>query len=284
MFIYKYVKNLLEDISEEEEASNPATNPNRLFQLIHHPSEKIHKLIAQNPNTPPLGLRILMPNYPDAVMENPALPLFQLEDPQLKQIIPQEEEDYQGAYPETYNMAAKTSHPLLLNLLADHHDEGVQSTVAQNMATPTHVLSKLAQSPHYETRMIVARHKNTDPRVVKNMLNDEEDRVRSTAATNVKNLTDEEWNGILNHEEDPYLSTQLIFNHNTPSHILHKVAQQPDSIMIGHDHFVKHPNVHSDTLDLLARQNNPYLQELIAKHPKTKQKTLDYLSKLNYKR
>jgi hypothetical protein len=129
-------------------ATNPIA-PGELLRVLaemKHPS--LQRAVALNPNTPLLVLLRLADAFP-AALQNPALPLLLLENPNPIEQLPQNELRF-VRYAET---------PLLrLEQAALLTHEQVALWVAQNPSLPSHLLSKLAESSFHTVRQQIARH------------------------------------------------------------------------------------------------------------------------------
>jgi hypothetical protein len=64
-----------------EEANDPTTSTTRLQALAQEPDLDVTRAVSLNPNTPFVTLEILWRKHPESYWQNPAVELFQLEDP-----------------------------------------------------------------------------------------------------------------------------------------------------------------------------------------------------------
>ena len=129
-------------------AKNPAAPGELLRALSATKRPAVQQAVALNPNTPLQVLLRLADAFPLA-LQNPALPLLLLENPNPIEQLPRSELRF-VRHPET---------PLLLLEQAiSLNNEQVAMWVAQNPSLPPHILSGLAESPLHQVRQQIARH------------------------------------------------------------------------------------------------------------------------------
>ncbi|KAF3887348.1 MULTISPECIES: variant leucine-rich repeat-containing protein [Nostocales] len=191
-------------LTPEEEASDQNTPAERLRELAAKGNTTIRSAVAQNPNTPPDLLLQLFYFLPVEVLNNPAIPLLLLENPNfltelyqsnnlvflnhelplffLEWAIHQPDESIKIALAKSFFVAAntQTSESTLQKLARDIMDN-VRLITAQNKNTPTDALETLAKDRNEKVRFAVANNSSTPIATLKNLANDNNPSVSAAA-------------------------------------------------------------------------------------------------------
>jgi hypothetical protein len=123
-------------------AQNPSTPGELLRALSKMKRPLLQQAVALNPNTPLQVLLRLADAFPVA-LQNPALPLLLLENPNPIEQLPRGE----------LRFVRHSETPLLiLEQAISLNNEQVALWVAQNPSLPPHILSELAESPLHQVR------------------------------------------------------------------------------------------------------------------------------------
>lgn len=285
-------------------AGNPNTHPNdlqHLHNMAHHNfidsqtgkkdpgnnwnlRQDIHYALTKNPSTPLPVLRdYLYGGFHDEVMRNPVIPLLQLEDPYLNQLI--------GSHSTTdaTELASYTDNPILLHIFANSPDVNMKRAILHNKNTPDHLLHKLFNDPDKKISASVVYHKKTPPEVINKIYQDDPNNfsivgyiarrkdltpemmqtlsehpsfhVQKILAQNNNihpNILDKMTTTDLGSNNELVLNKLIASNKNTSPETLHKLADYGDNVnsdqILGH--IIDHPNVHSDTLNKLTNNRN----------------------------
>ena len=117
-------------------ARNPLAPPQLLEKLSHDSEKSIRQAVAGNPNTPEKDLMRLGAQFPDELLENPALDVLLLENPSLLSALPEK----------TQTSIAKrdTCPPSVLGHLVEvGRGKGLLMSLIQNGGTPHEAIRKL---------------------------------------------------------------------------------------------------------------------------------------------
>jgi hypothetical protein len=164
-----------------QRAKDPAASPEELQKLSTHKDVHVRRAVAENPNTPPTTLSLLGAEFPREFLENSALPLVLLENPNLFEQIPRDTierllnkrelpskllEDF--AKNEDYHVRARVARhpstpPSSLAELAKSRSHHILRDLAENPNTPTESLSELAEYPDHLLQNRVRTNPNTSP-------------------------------------------------------------------------------------------------------------------------
>jgi len=128
-------------------AANRTTPAEVLRRLAQHPSQSVRRAVANNPNTPQEELTALASEFARIVAKNPATP------------------------------------PALLESMVDG-DPDVRAALAENRATPAHVLAVLARDSDTHVVMTVAINPSTDPETLSGLTHHALNAVRQVAYRN----------------------------------------------------------------------------------------------------
>lgn len=250
MKIYSAVKKLYEGIKGQEEAENPNTSPERLKELSK--DWILHKYIAKNPNTSIDVLHHLFHKQGlyNEVMENPAMDLFELEDPNfMKNFI---EGDNNSFYFNTMRtLREPNANPRLLKYLAIYGDIENQSDALKHPNMPLDTLHQLYNHPDYNPYRKGAILANPNFPIPKEL------------------------------PDEPRIRAGLGERPNIPEALLRKLHNDPDTLVKAMA--LKHPNTSSKVLNQELSQamknNAPAILRIIANHENTDFNTLQKLAK-----
>ncbi len=155
-------------------ARDAETPPATLDALSRSNDRSVRRAVASNPNVAPETLMRLAAEFPDELFQNPALPLFLLENPSLFADMPEESLAklvHHPSMPEAYLLEA-----------ARHRAFYVRRAAAQNPRMPPAVLVELAEKQSYFEE--VAGNPSTPPDYVARMARHDWPAVRLAAAGN----------------------------------------------------------------------------------------------------
>lgn len=331
--IYKYMKNLLESIEEEQtiekqqkSASDLNTNPDLLDKLADHhdpsvyslvagnasaspntllklhaktknnpnvyltpeqrknknaTSEIIHKNLISNPNTPPHLLKDYLFKGRKEVLDNPAIPLLQLEDPSLTQLF--------GDTGEAEMFAGQTEDPELLHLLAHHPSSEVKYAVARNEHITPKTFEKLLNDPDPLVKYAIAGHDNTPPDVIEKLSHEEDPEILREIAGRY-DLPRKTFERLAVHNNSA-VRQAVIHNKKIPDDILHNFINDPDSSVVDSLSYIE--KVHPEVLHQLAMKhlkniynspentyNSRHNIDWLTNNPNISDETLGEISKL----
>lgn len=156
---------------DEEQARNPDTPAPVLAKLVRHPSPKVRKLAAQNPNTPPELLLGMIHEYAGEVFANPAFALLQLERVNLWREL--NEKDLLAF------LRVEGFPSSLVALIAADPRQPVREFLANNPLTPEAVLARLAHDASPPVREKLAENLALPRHVAAHLLGDPEAPVRA---------------------------------------------------------------------------------------------------------
>ena len=159
--------------TKRQEAQDPLTEPARLLGLARSSSASLGALVAKNPNATLQVLSVLAEKFPREVLQNPALSLFLLENPQsLLQLHSRSLRSL---------LWCEEVPPLILRLCAASPDAALRGIVATCPKTPLDLLQQLSRDPAGDVRSFVARHPTTDLSTLERLCSDREHSVRVPA-------------------------------------------------------------------------------------------------------
>ena len=132
------------------ELPGPGATADQLTSLSRHSSVPLREAVARHPNTPAGVLGVLAPDFPEAVLQNPALPLLRLAHPG----------EFQGWSGRTLaRLAAVEAAPEWVQELAMRHpDPQAQWAVANRRLLSPERLAQLARRSEWALRAAVAQH------------------------------------------------------------------------------------------------------------------------------
>jgi hypothetical protein len=133
-------------------AGNPNTPPRTLETLARSKSAAVQSAVTRNPNTPTATLLLLAPKDPQAFVQNPVLPLLELEDTHFTTRMTELD-----ALSFVQHDAMTTE---ALNLLATHPSEEVQCQLALHPSSAPSLIRTLQRSPRPRVRVPATRHVN----------------------------------------------------------------------------------------------------------------------------
>jgi len=260
------IRILLEAVEDLELARNPEADPEKLQDLYHKvlghrkapaytdsDQEEVTQELTKNPNITPNMWTKLLSHHPKEALENPALDLWKLENPDFikshgiqadylnailhtgkveryssdyfKELMAM---DHVGRLKQDIEVIDPSIHPdahKLLHTLAQHSDSGIRNAVAQNTETHPNTLALLSGDPHPEIRKQVAYHNYTPKDIASNLIKDPEYEVKSAVAyrSDVSNL-----DNIQDFIDDPIMRRKLANNMNASPELLRKIYNTND--------------------------------------------------------
>jgi pentose-5-phosphate-3-epimerase len=121
-------------------ARNESAMPELLEQLSHHSDATVRKWVCAHANTPPEVLGRLGGQFPQQLLDNPALDFMILENPNLLRELPQAAK--------TSMLKRQTCPASFIELMAQDmkNQEGMQLAIAMNPNTPGHIIKELKNS------------------------------------------------------------------------------------------------------------------------------------------
>ena len=222
--LYKRMKTLLEGLQDshlEGEAADPSTSPEKLHAWHDHINPVIRTNVANNPNTP-LPTLIKMAGKGEKIDNNPALPLFSLEDPNYLNDIDQEHLE---------KIINNRQNPgISKQLYYSHPSQWLKQSVLRHTADPE-LLTHAAQFD--DMHHIVGMNHNTPPEVLDHL--------------------DKEYGYNNNTGITSYLAT----NPNTPHHILHRLLDDPNYNRL--DNIARNPGLTPELMDKFY--NHPTIED-----------------------
>jgi biotin carboxyl carrier protein len=154
-------------------AKDPATAPETLKALLSSTDPEVRRALAGNPGAPWGVLLPLIPEFPDAFWNNPALDLLLLEQPGLLARLP-------GAA--ALALASSRGMPgRLAPSLAEHRSGKVQAALGKNPVTPRELLEGTLRR---EVPLMVAQNPSISPGLLREFLGEMSDEPRRAAASN----------------------------------------------------------------------------------------------------
>ena len=137
------------------ELPSPGATADQLTQLARQTSVPLREAVARHPNTPARVLGQLAPDFPEAVLQNPALPLLRLAHPG---------EFGQWSGRTLARLAAVEAAPEWVQDLAMRHpDPQAQWAVANRAQLSSVRLGQLARRSEWALRAAVAQHPDLSP-------------------------------------------------------------------------------------------------------------------------
>lgn len=184
-------------------AAHPKAPIDLLRKLAEDDAPDVRKAVAANPNMPLQLLWELAEEFPETVMNNPALWLQVAADPgaiaeapteAIIVLIRREQVPERwlwrgsGHYSYRVRKAAAenpSAPPDLLQKLAQDSDDDVRRAVGGNLSSGMQILKRLAEDTYYpNVRAAVAGNPSTLPQVLEHLAGDEHASVRKAVATN----------------------------------------------------------------------------------------------------
>ncbi len=131
---------------------NESAMPDLLEQLSYHNDTIVRKWVCAHANTPPEALARLGGQFPQQLLDNPALDFMILENPNLLRELPQAAK--------TSMLKRQTCPASFIELMAQDMggQEGMQMAIAMNPNTPAHVIQKLKKSYYTKVEDAARQH------------------------------------------------------------------------------------------------------------------------------
>ena len=133
-------------------ARNPSASASLLEKLGSHSDPTVRKWVTAHPNAPLAVLARLAGQFPEQLLDNPAIDLLLLENPNLLEDLP--------TATRRSLLKRERCPTSFLEWLADDEDEGVQLALAMNANTPPHVVTRLVQSSSNKVAKAARQHVN----------------------------------------------------------------------------------------------------------------------------
>jgi hypothetical protein len=260
-------------------AQSPTTPSLLLDKLVCASSAQVRRAVAQNPNTSLLALLSLGREFPQEVLQNPALPLWILEDPSCLQRCPEEgllAMLCSDLFPASY-LSLVMNHPSLkvrvqvalapgLSLSSRHlmaQDYSVALALATHPCTPPEVLCTLTESAYRPIRKAASVNRSTP----------KEQLARLRRAGAAQHLTKCKTGETLSAQElstlanGGFFARELAAYHpNTPPAVLLRLVQdESPKIRLA---TTKNPSLSSEHFLMLSGDNNVEVREQLARHPR----------------
>jgi hypothetical protein len=267
-------------------ARNPSAPSDLLKWLGSHNDSTVRKWVTSHPGTPPAVLVKLATQFPEQFLENPALDILLLENPNLLNELPI------GA---RRSLVKREKCPTtFMEWLADDEDEGVQLSLAMNPTTPRFILDRLEKSQSSRVQSAAKQHvrkrgtrarRQSDLAQLSKALAAEcpDDRLQEKLRLLAP------WTVALSGDDDPMRQSLvdwvrwrlkaegLAQETRTPPSILAKLGGDPSWLVrrwVGGN-----PSADSATLHQLACDANAKVRMHVASNPSTPPEVLDLLAK-----
>lgn len=202
---------------EVAEALDPATPPALLDARSRSPHAAVRRSVAANPGSPPGVLLRLAVEFPQEVIDNPALRLHLLSDPGLFASLPLRTV-------EIVLQKAEVPEILLLALLA-HPSGQVRVAVASSLRIPPELLDRLASDPDDHVRRAAAANPLTPPGAVERLSRDASWPLRAAVAG--RPGASASLLGALASDACSDVRMAAACNPSTPSGVLERLALDP---------------------------------------------------------
>ncbi len=133
-------------------ARNESAMSELLEGLSHHSDTTVRKWVCAHANTPPEVLGKLGGQFPQQLLDNPALDFMILENPNLLRELPQAAK--------TSMLKRQTCPASFIELMAQDMEsqEGMQLAIAMNPSTPAHVIQELKKSSYNKVKDAARQH------------------------------------------------------------------------------------------------------------------------------
>lgn len=192
-------------------ASDPGTPPEELTKLAAHPSISVRRAVTQNPNTSKESLYTLIADFPEAFLENPALPLLLLESPGFFSQMP---------WQTIKHLLARANLPAqIVEAFLSYDHPSIREMTAAHPQIPVERLRLLSRSRDQSLRAGAARNRNTPPEILE-ALSSQGFLIREKVAQNPSAPPEL----LARLVQDATLRSMIAQNPSTPSTILEQLA------------------------------------------------------------
>ena len=235
-------------------AQNPATPSHLLERLSQHQEPEVLRALAKNPNTPQEALFVVGQKYTQEFLENPIVPLWFLEQPDLIGRMPA------GLL---FRLLEFPLPEMWLLEMAQQAPWHIKSRMVSRPSLSAPVLLLLGKSEDADLGVRVAKHPNTPPETLAWLLASDHPKVRTAALQNPKtpkafyqllvracgdpDLAELSASGALSREEFERLA-----QHNFFARVI--VANHPESP--------------TELLLALSQDLHHYVRRVLARHPR----------------
>ena len=229
-----------------------------LANLANSRSEIVRRLVASNPNTPPLVLEDLAHDEDESVrnwvMKHPNTP-----EALRQSLSPEANKDEQESDASAQEPSEIEQPP------SNQGNEVTESAVARNPSTPAKVLETLAVDDDWEVRSEVAGNPSTPAKVLATLAIDDEEEVRIAVAVN-PGTPAASLETLARDEEE--LVRQFVASHpNTPLQVLEILSRDDDEEV--RENVAMNPHISSGILEILSSDENGFVRLCVAEYPQT---------------
>lgn len=193
--------------------------------------------VARHPNTPRETVIRFIRRYPQAVLENPALPLYALEDPGWLERIPEHLLGKLARQPQasptfiSWLLASPATSPRLaacrcpaltrqqLEQLLRDPEPSVRARVAKNPGLTAEDVALLARDSRQEVRSVVADHAELEPVLVERLVADRAEGVRRSVSRR-RELTQEQLECLVHDDAVSVRVAVLKSQRELPPHLI----------------------------------------------------------------
>lgn len=251
--------------SEREEASDPQTSAERLSLLARSQEKEVRRAVAQNPNTPFAALYELSFEFTDEFWQNPAQPLFLLENPAFFQSL--------SLYKRAQLLSSEHVPQGFLEASAQHPVPFIRKAVAALPHCPVRLLIALAHDPEPELRRQVAQHPSVPDAALERLSWDQDPNIRAEAARRPN--TPRSSLERLAQDASAKVRAAVAQNPNSPAPLLEALSNDP-SLSV-REAVAQHPNTSAGILARLATESAS-LREALTQNPGLPASLLEQLS------
>lgn len=245
-----------------QSAQNPNTPPEELATLATHPSLSVRHAVTQNPNTPKETLYKLAADFPDAFLQNPALPLLLLESPDFFIRMP---------WQTSKRLLARANLPVqIVEALLGHRDSPIRVKAAAHPQLSPDRLRALSQYQDEEICLGVASNRNTPPDIL-SAIYKKSLRVRSAVASNPSAPP----SLLVLLAGDFAVWAQVANNPGAPATLLTQLATH-ESLDV-RENVARNSAAPLSVLQLLAKDKDYEVRETLAENPTTPTDILELL-------
>ena len=272
-----------------ESIIKPNATSAELDKLVKTGSKEVKKKIALHPNTSPKTLVELFPNYPEQVLNNPALDLILLENPDfLEQLC--------KSYDYICSLAKLPT--FFIRWAVNHAQQSIRLLIADNHYIPIDDLQKLAHDVNYEVRVSVAsnvcisnrnfewlygesatdRRVNLYPdaalKIICQLAQDKHFNVRYVVA----NSTGTPGHIIeqLSFDPHPDVRNAVARNSKASEEVLRRLVQDKDRTVV--EAIARNPNIPRDLMEICATCKNKGIRYFVAGNPNATKSILTKLA------
>jgi hypothetical protein len=160
-----------------QSARNPETPSHLLERLSQNKEPEVLRALAKNPNTPQEVLFVVGQKYTQEFLENPIMPLWFLEQPDLVKKMPPLL---------LLRLLDFTLPEMWLAQIAQHAPRHILQRLASLLSLSTQLLTFIGKQNFFEVDLRVAKHPNTAPETLAWLLASEHEKVRAIALQNVR--------------------------------------------------------------------------------------------------